>query len=73
MVRHVDHLIERLGEDHVGLGSDFDGCTVPEPIRDVTGVPRLFEALRAHGYDAPLLDKLAHGNWLACLEHSLKT
>lgn len=73
MVRHVDHLIERLGEDHVGLGSDFDGCTVPEPIRDVTGVPRLFEALRAHGYDAPLLDKLAHGNWLACLERSLKT
>lgn len=73
MVRHVDYLIERLGEDHVGLGSDFDGCTVPQPIGDVTGVPRLFEALTAHGYDAPLLDKLAHGNWLDCLERSLGT
>jgi membrane dipeptidase len=71
MVRHVDYLIEKLGEDHVGLGSDFDGCTVPNPIKDVTGVPALFEALRAHGYDEPLLSKFAHENWLNCLERSL--
>lgn len=72
MVRHIDYLIEKLGEDHVGLGSDFDGCVVPDPIRDVTGVPSLFQALRDHGYDAPLLAKLAHGNWLACLARTLK-
>jgi membrane dipeptidase len=72
MVRHVDYLVERLGEDHVGLGSDFDGCTVPEPIKDATGVPALFEALATHGYDAPLLDKLAHRNWLDCLTRTLK-
>jgi membrane dipeptidase len=71
MVRHIDYLIDKLGEDHVGLGSDFDGCTVPDPIKDTTGVPKLFEALSAHGYDAPLLAKLAHGNWLACLDRSL--
>ena len=71
MVRHIDYLVEKLGEDHVGLGSDFDGCTVPDPIKDVTGVPKLFDALAAHGYDAPLLDKLAHGNWLSCLDRSL--
>lgn len=73
MVRHVDYLIDRLGEDHVGLGSDFDGCTVPNPIKDVTGVPALFEAFAAHGYDAPLLARLAHGNWLDCLTRTLKT
>jgi membrane dipeptidase len=72
MVRHMDHLIDRLGEDHVGLGSDFDGCTVPDAIKDVTGVPNLFEALSARGYDAPLLAKLAHANWLACLDRSLR-
>jgi len=70
-LRHLDYLIERLGEEHVGLGSDFDGCTVPDPIGDVTGVPKLFEALSAHGYDAPLLAKLARENWLDCLERSL--
>lgn len=71
MVRHVDYLIEQLGEDHVGLGSDFDGCVLPDLIGDVTGVPRLFGALAAHGYDAALLAKLARGNWIACLERSL--
>ena len=72
MVRHIDYLIDKLGEDHVGLGSDFDGCTVADPIKDVTGVPNLFQALADHGYDAPLLAKLARGNWLACLDRTLK-
>jgi membrane dipeptidase len=72
MVRHIDYLVDKLGEDHVGLGSDFDGCTVADPIKDVTGVPKLFEALAGHGYDAPLLAKLARDNWLACLDRTLK-
>jgi len=72
MLRHLDHLIGVLGEDHVGLGSDFDGCVVPEVIGDVTGVPRLLEAMAAQGYDAPLLAKLARENWLACLDRTLK-
>lgn len=72
MVRHVDYLVDKLGEDRVGLGSDFDGCTVPTAIKDVTGVPKLFDALAAHGYDANLLRKLAHENWLGCLDRVLK-
>jgi membrane dipeptidase len=67
ILRHLDHLIARLGEDHVGLGSDFDGATMPAVIGDVTGLPALQAALAAHGYDRPLLEKLCHGNWLACL------
>jgi membrane dipeptidase len=72
LLRHTDHLIEHLGEDHVGLGSDFDGCIVPKPIGDVTGVQKLFEAFRDHGYDEALIAKLARDNWLACLERSLR-
>jgi membrane dipeptidase len=72
MVRHLDYLIENLGEAHVGLGSDFDGCTVPDPIKDVTGVPRLFAALAERGYDSALLKRLAYENWLDCLERCLK-
>ena len=72
MVRHVDYLIDKLGEDHVGLGSDFDGCTVPNPIKDVTGVPKLFQALSDHGYGADLIAKLARENWLGCLDRTLK-
>ena len=68
ILRHMDHLIGRLGADHVGFGSDFDGATVPAPIGDVTGLPALQAALSAHGYDRSLLEKLCHGNWLACLD-----
>lgn len=67
MARHLDHLIGRLGEDHVGLGSDFDGAIVPADIADVAGLPVLFGALRRHGFDDALLEKIAWRNWLALL------
>lgn len=72
LIRHMDHLIEHLGEDQVGLGSDFDGCIVPNKIADVTGVSNLFDALKAHGYDDALMQKLAVDNWLNCLERTFK-
>ncbi|MEZ5778728.1 MAG: dipeptidase [Paracoccaceae bacterium] len=70
ILRHLDHLIEKLGEDRVGLGSDFDGATVPSDIGDVTGQPRLLDALAAHGYGDGLIRKIAHENWLALLERT---
>lgn len=70
VLRHLDHLIGQLGEDHVGLGSDFDGATVPADLGDVAGLPRMLDALAAHGYGAELIEKLAHRNWLAVLERT---
>ena len=70
LLRHLEHLINRLGEDHVGFGSDFDGATIPASIGDVTGLPALQAALRAHGYDTALLRKLCHANWLDVLERT---
>jgi membrane dipeptidase len=67
MLRHFDHLVERLGEERVGLGSDFDGALVPAPIGDCAGLPALREALRGHGVDDGLMAKLTHGNWLRVL------
>lgn len=71
ILRHMDYLLDRLGEDHLGFGSDYDGCTTPDVINDVTGLPRLVQALSEHGYDRPLLEKLCHGNWLALLDRTL--
>jgi membrane dipeptidase len=67
MVRHLDRLVERMGETRVGLGSDFDGATIPRAIGDASGLPRLFDALRAHGWDDELLARAAHRNWLDLL------
>ena len=68
MLDHLDHLIDRLGEKHVGLGSDFDGAVVPEGIKDVAGLPVLIDAMRAHGYSEVRIARIAHENWLGVLE-----
>ncbi len=68
MVRHIDHLVGRLGLDRVGLGSDFDGATIPRAIGDAAGLPRLVAALRERGYDDAALRKLAHENWVRVLK-----
>ncbi|TGD41270.1 membrane dipeptidase [Pseudotabrizicola sediminis] len=67
VMRHLDHLLTHLGEDGVGLGSDFDGATIPEGIGDVTGLPALLQAMIQHGFGAELVEKIAHRNWLALL------
>jgi len=72
ILRHLDHLISRLGESRVGFGSDFDGATIPDRIEDVTGLPALQEALRAHGYDDALMERLCHRNWQELLGRVLR-
>ncbi len=70
MLRHLDHLIAKLGVDHVGFGSDFDGAMVPGQIRDVTGLPALQTAMRRHGYDDAVMRKLCRDNWIKALERA---
>jgi membrane dipeptidase len=67
IVRHVDYLVEHVGIDRVGFGSDFDGATMPTDLGDAAGLPRLLEALRRAGYDDASLQKLAHENWIRVL------
>ncbi|MCK8482553.1 dipeptidase [Aliiroseovarius sp. S2029] len=68
MLRHLDHLIEHLGEDRVGLGSDYDGAVVPEDVTTCAGLPKLRQAMAQHGYGEALIAKLCHENWLRVLE-----
>lgn len=72
VLAHMDHLLEHLGEDHVGLGSDYDGATIPVGIGDVAGQQNLIESLRAHGYSEALLRKIGYENWFGVLERTWK-
>jgi len=71
MLRHLDHLLDRLGEHGVALGSDFDGCELPRAIGDVTGLPRLIGAMRKAGYGERLIARIARENWIDALERGL--
>lgn len=70
MLKHLDHMLDFLGEDGVALGSDFDGATIPNDIKDVQGLPNLRDAMQKHGYNAELMNKICHSNWLRVLEQT---
>lgn len=72
IVRHIDYIADRIGVDCVALGSDFDGAVVPLELRDVTGLPKLIEALCSSGYDDEALRKVTHENWLRVLHKTWK-
>jgi membrane dipeptidase len=67
-VRHIDYLVERVGIDRVGFGSDFDGAVMSEHLDEVSKLPNLLRALSAHGYSDAELRKLAHENWVRVLK-----
>jgi membrane dipeptidase len=60
---HARYVADRIGVDHVALGSDFDGAKIPDQLGDVAGLPRLLEALREAGFNEDELERIAWGNW----------
>ncbi len=70
MIRHLDHMLSVLGEDGVALGSDFDGCTLPEAIDGVAGLPALIDAMRRAQFGERLIEKICYENWLSTLERA---
>jgi membrane dipeptidase len=67
IARQVDHIARRLGPQHVALGSDFDGCELPEGIRGAQDLPLVLDDLRALGWEEPELRLVAHENLLRVL------
>jgi membrane dipeptidase len=63
IVRHATYVAERIGVAHVGLGSDFDGATIPAPLGDAAGLPRLLSALAQAGFSDEEVASIAWGNW----------
>ena len=72
LVRHFCYIADRIGVDHLAIGSDFDGTTIPSEIGDVTGLPKLLAALRDGGFDEEALVKITLNNWLRVLSHAWK-
>ena len=61
----VDRAIQLVGEDHVALGTDFDGGpTLPKGMRDVRDLPLIAEAMLRRGYSEERIRKFLGGNLL---------
>jgi membrane dipeptidase len=63
IARHAAYVAERIGIEHVALGSDFDGATIPAAVGGVDGMPRVINALAEAGFSETELDQIAWDNW----------
>jgi len=69
VIRHVEHVVRTVGDDHASLGSDWDGAICPP--RDLTSpldLPRLVEHMLRRGWSADRIRKILAGNWLRVVE-----
>src|SRR6266513_269735 len=68
IIEHIDHAVKIAGADHVGLGSDFDGATMPLGMEDASKLPKITEALLTRGYAEKDVEKILGGNILRVME-----
>jgi membrane dipeptidase len=67
-VDHIVHLVDKAGEEHVGIGTDFDGILdVLEDLEDVSKFPNLTVALLERGIDKSGVKLILGGNFLRVL------
>jgi membrane dipeptidase len=63
IAEHARYVADRIGVEHVALGSDYDGATIPAPLGDVAGTPKLLDVLRTAGFGEEDLSAIGWDNW----------
>ncbi|MGP5211629.1 dipeptidase [Psychrobacter alimentarius] len=67
IVDHLAYLIDHLGADHVGFGSDFDGCLLPNDLSDISQISKLIERMQQCHFSDALIEKITSKNWFRVL------
>ena len=63
-VDHIDHIVELIGIDHVGIGTDFDGGGALKDCYDVSEMPNITRELVKRGYSKTEIEKIWGENFL---------
>lgn len=75
---HIDHVVQLVGIDHVGFGSDFDGVgdSLPVGLKSAADYPNLIRVLLERGYARADIEKICSGNvlrvWQAVEDHAAR-
>ncbi len=72
VVRHIEHICSITGEDHIGIGADYDGieCT-PKGLEGAQYIPALLERLAQLNYSSRLIEKIAGLNFMRVMRQIL--
>jgi membrane dipeptidase len=63
IARHARYVADRIGVEHVALGSDFDGASIPASLGDAAGMQRVLAALFRAGFTKDEVAAVAWDNW----------
>jgi membrane dipeptidase len=73
LVDHIDYIVKLVGDDYVGIGSDFDGVSsVPVGLDDVTKYPLITEELKRRDYSNKSIKKILGGNVMRVMKANFK-
>jgi membrane dipeptidase len=69
LAKVIDYGVQLVGEDHIALGSDFDGGPpLPREIKDVSDYPQMTKAMQNLGYSESRIRKILGLNWLRVIK-----
>lgn len=70
--RHIDHMLNLVGDEHIALGTDFDGVnSLAQGVVGVQSMPRVLDYLRQKGYQEATIEKIAYKNTIRVLKEVL--
>jgi membrane dipeptidase len=73
LLDHIDFIVKRIGVDHVGLGSDFDGInSAPQGLNGVQDYPKITAALKKRGYSTSDIAKIMGGNVMRVIKANIQ-
>ncbi|HKZ67492.1 MAG TPA: dipeptidase [Chitinophagaceae bacterium] len=73
LVDHIDHIVKLVGDDHAGIGADYDGVSsLPIGMEDVTAYPKITEELVKRGYSKKSIKKILGGNVLRIMKANFR-
>lgn len=73
IMKHIDHIINLVGDDYIGIGSDFDGIScVPTGLEDISKIDILLDAIE-NKYGKSTAKKIAEQNYLRVIKQVLKS
>ena len=71
VIRHIDHVVQLTGIDHVGIGTDYDIGGPPQGLEHAGKLANLTGALLRHGHDEQAVEKMMGGNFRRVYEQVL--
>jgi membrane dipeptidase len=73
LAKVIDYGVKLVGEDHIALGSDFDGGPeLPREIKDISDYPQMTMAMQKLGYSDQRIKKILGLNWLRVIRQVIE-